>query len=366
MQVAVQVACPHDWFQDLEWQLPGPPPELPAFELLYDPQPNRCLFIAPEPTKLQEPLFKASILTEWEIPDEPGCDKFRDLASPIASQMPNRYLDITPEPTVVTEPPPAPVGSRLIWSRMQEADAAVREGSIEQLQLALLHGHRCSKSHALCEAVRNCHIAALELLLQHGDSDLNEPCHGKSPLRLAVQSCVTPGDVGYKMAQMLLEHGASPDATCEYAGVWQRPALWDAVERRCDIAVELLLAHGADCTIVDKDGSTVLHVACKQLGWMREPPWIECRQRDIVETLLRHGADPTRTNVAGLTPAWYSQNREVSQKLARAMRWWGRHEFDALFGKPSRDESSNFIGTSEACNTCLRFTDVAETIASFL
>lgn len=347
------------FFAGMDW----PAIPLPGFERWCDP-PKHCLCAAAEPETdamlLPAPCAKSVPSAEWrpeaERPDSPFAGKYCGVE-------PDSRC-VTPEPMRVPSTPPPLVHRTSI---IEEIDQALIENSWAMLNLALLSGHRCSKNHSVCEAVRRCHLPALEFLLNHqSGQDLDDHCCGDIPLCLAIRSCLTYGDVGYKMAKMLLQHGASPNACCNYWGK-HRPPIFDAVERRCESAVELLLEYGASVDIADRDGSTVLHAACRQLLLCQQLPCMDTSQKHIVECLLRKGADPTQANSAGISPVLYTQDPELNQKMVRAMNWWGRREFDALCGKSStRHQSANFSGASEACEACLRFSDVSDTIASFL
>merc|ERR1719491_1264426 len=76
-------------------------------------------------------------------------------------------------------------------------------------------------------------------------------------------ACYEAGDVGCRMMEVLLQHGASPNAL-EGDDACVGGPLHIAAKRSCAAAVETLLAHGADPNTCDSKGCTPLHVLCAQ------------------------------------------------------------------------------------------------------
>jgi ankyrin repeat protein len=98
------------------------------------------------------------------------------------------------------------------------------------------------------------------------------------------------------IVECLIEAGADPSSP-DKGGV---TPLHRAVRTRCTAAVRALLVNGADPRGKNGSGSTPLHLAVQNTGRggtgtsaSRE------QQREIILSLLKHGARPTDTNTAG-------------------------------------------------------------------
>jgi len=147
------------------------------------------------------------------------------------------------------------------------------------------------------------------------------------------------GDVGYVMARLLLEHGASPNMAGE-------TPLHDAASCGCPAAVGLLLAHRADPNATNPNGQTPLHAVCRRMLFVSTES-----QAQVVEALLAQGADPLRRDAAGLLPVEYarmagrnpifeSPTPSTVERLERAARWVARRT--ALFVR-ARPESGHIL-----------------------
>jgi hypothetical protein len=174
-------------------------------------------------------------------------------------------------------------------------------------------------------------------------------------------------DTGYQMAKLLLEYGASANATpsdSENAQV----LLHAAVRRKRDPIVELLLEHGADPNVVSKIGQTALHIACSHWSVLD----FCSTQENLVEILLRAGADPTQQDLKGLRPVRFAQTARLQQKLLRAERWWCRRSFRLSLqcisaGLERRSMKDDSLGVaSQASSSCMGLKEITCLIESFL
>ncbi|XXH05644.1 hypothetical protein Hte_012079 [Hypoxylon texense] len=107
---------------------------------------------------------------------------------------------------------------------------------------------------------------------------------GSTYLHLAVES------QNYKLVELLLEYGVSPNATDNSASTY----LHLAVKSQNYKLVKLLLQYGASPNAKDNSGSTPLNYAAQG----RE----ERREERIVQLLLNYWADPNNKDNSGLTP----------------------------------------------------------------
>ena len=100
------------------------------------------------------------------------------------------------------------------------------------------------------------------------------------------------------MIAFLIKNGASPN-TLDNSGV---APLHRAVRQRCSRAVDSLLRNGAAVRLKNNSGSTPLHLAVQNTGrgGTGSPESKSC-QREIIELLLKAGADPQDKDGRGKT-----------------------------------------------------------------
>jgi len=92
--------------------------------------------------------------------------------------------------------------------------------------------------------------------------------------------------------------------------------LHHAVRFRSPAAVETLLRFGANVNqICKRSGSTPLHRAVTSTG-APSTSGKNDEARQIIEILLRYGADPAIRNKSGKTPADYARNIEIRRLLS--------------------------------------------------
>ena len=96
----------------------------------------------------------------------------------------------------------------------------------------------------------------------------------------------------------LIRKSANPNAL-DKSGV---APLHRAVRQRCSSAVNALLSNGADVRLKNKSGSTSLHLAVQNTGrGGTGSPESKVLQKEIIEILLKAGADPEDRDARGKT-----------------------------------------------------------------
>lgn len=221
--------------------------------------------------------------------------------------------NITPEARAQLATPPSCPGRRRV-ALASEIDGAFRERCVPRLKLVLQRGHCCAGMHPISEAVRRGHSGALELLLEAGSEGIDETCGGQRPLQRACDMCMCEGDAGYRMAEVLLRHGA--DLACRGAPHGD-PPLHEASTRGSVAVVRLLLQHGADPCAPSPSGRSPLHAACQ--GAASNASSLHLRTVDL---LLLRGGRPLAADAFGLPPRAYAADGGLCRKLSRAERWW--------------------------------------------
>jgi len=214
------------------------------------------------------------------------------------------------------------------------------------LSLTLLRGHCCGDNHGIHEAVRRQHMGALEFLLQNSSKgDVDRHCHGRRPLHLAIQVCVVEGDIGHRMAELLLHHGANPNFVDGDDPMVDSP-LPDSTKRCCTVGMELLLKYKANPDTPDVAGFTPLHLSCKGgMSFLGASV-----QQRIVGMLLRSGACPIPEDMLGMTPLRYvALGGTVHRQLTRAE--WAWHRRTLLLARGSGRQCAK--GGTPACEDAL-------------
>jgi ankyrin repeat protein len=139
------------------------------------------------------------------------------------------------------------------------------------------------------------------LIAKHADVRARNR-RGAEPIHYAADA--SPGWTSWdpagqrSMIEYLIAVGADPNALDD-SGV---APLHRAVRTRCCEAVGALLEGGAALRMMNKRGSTPLHLAVQNTG-RSDSGSIEAKdqQRQIIELLLQHGARPTDTDANGKT-----------------------------------------------------------------
>jgi ankyrin repeat protein len=115
-----------------------------------------------------------------------------------------------------------------------------------------------------------------------------------------------------EMITLLINAGADPNAL-DKSGV---APLHRAVRQRCPLAVDALLRNGAAIRLKNKSGSAPLHLAVQNTGrGGTGSPEAKALQREIIELLLKAGADPTERDARGKTAKERAQAEWVQALL---------------------------------------------------
>jgi len=265
----------------------------------------------------------------------------------------NKALNFRSPPSCL--PSPAP------WkARDKEFDHALTLNSSPLLHIALQRGCFSFEDNVIFESVRSSRIEAVEFLLPRYQADVDRQCKGKRPLHLAIQYCLTVGDIGYRMAELLLQNGAEPDRVSGDDPLADSP-LTEATKRCCIAAVGLLLSFEADPNVLDPAGFSPLHLACRQERLMFSVGSSICDMfhqlhltdlhaqgpdgeaapssfpgvEQLVEMLLRKGASPLQLDCVGNLPIHYIPRGStcLRSKLRLAEQHWSKQGMLVVQGR---------------------------------
>jgi len=161
---------------------------------------------------------------------------------------------------------------------------------VSLLHVALQKRHACHGEHALHEAIRQANLPAVKLLLQ-GGAEPNARCHClengcELPLQLATfsPSFLRSSD-RRQVVELLLKAGAEPSP--QRSDLEANTPLHDAVRRGDLEVVQVLLRHGADPNATNGFQETPLQLALRPGGGD-----FFLVARRMVESLLHAGACP--------------------------------------------------------------------------
>jgi hypothetical protein len=238
-----------------------------------------------------------------------------------------------------------------------ELRAAVQDGRADRLLQLLEAGANLNElsrlgTHVLHTAVSRFHPDVFQLLLDHGvDVDVRNK-FGETPLHIV---CDGQRVKGRKiiMRQLLL-HGANIDAKnmlYQELYIGGETPLHKAVAHSSIIAVNLLLAHGADMSIQEGEGYNALHWALwyhkREVKYERHlnrlfpmlptnPRKIE-KAKKVIQILLTHGTDVyakianlRATTVDDDTPEDLAYSVDIGDMLRSALLLAERERRDLL------------------------------------
>jgi len=211
-----------------------------------------------------------------------------------------------------------------------DIEVALQQDSVDLLSLALCRSHHCACSHPLHAAVQRGNPGAVELLLKHDMSSIDDTCGGRRPLHLAVRARADACD---QIVATLLQYKANPNCL-EADDISLNCPLHDATWRGHSGLVKMLLHHGADSDFQGPDASTALHIACKQLTLHKEVMSIVFL--DCIKCLLASGADPRKIDEKGHIPGDYLEDWKHKGIMLRAQYLWHRRTI-ALVSRTSFD-----------------------------
>jgi ankyrin repeat protein len=153
-------------------------------------------------------------------------------------------------------------------------------------------------------------------LLKNGADVAAGNRRGAKPLHYAADG--SPGSRNWNpeaqaaIIALLVKAGADPNAL-DKSGV---APLHRAVRQRCPVAVDSLLRNGAQVQLKNKSGSTPLHLAVQNTGkgGTGSPESKSC-QKEIIELLLKAGADPQDHDARGKTARQHAKSDWIQELL---------------------------------------------------
>ena len=205
-------------------------------------------------------------------------------------------------------------GRTALYFAVSAADAALVQTLLDKG--ADPNGRGREDSWAPIHAAANVGLPEIaELLISRGAKVDLSSIGVPPPIQIAV------GHDNNEVVALLLKHGADVNSVSQYGG----GSLLHTAATHSDNRelVELLLKHGAIPNARDSDGRTPLHIAASNtetrtvpvpLGKVPSP--IYGRKIEIVQALIKGGADPTLRDISGKTAADYatvgSEDKESS------------------------------------------------------
>lgn len=213
-----------------------------------------------------------------------------------------------------------PLGPQKLRSAIDiDIEAALQQGSVWLLSLALLRSHCCSCDHSLHEAVQRNNFKAVELILVNDASTIDHHCKGCRPLHLAISASMVECDTGYQIAKKLLEHNSSPNYV-DGDDVSRGCPLHDATRRGCIGLASMLLQFGAEPNFQGPDLSTALHIGCKQVTLYKDV--MHDTYVSSLKRLLASQADPNIIDNKGHFPGCYLEDFRSIELMRRAQLHW--------------------------------------------
>lgn len=184
---------------------------------------------------------------------------------------------------------------------------------LEELHSDINHRDRFGWSPLYC-AVQDNHPDLVRYYLERG-ADVNiRDWDKQTTLMLCFESVFIPADDAVAMAEILLQAGVELDAKDRKG----RTALFYAMEKGNDKAMEFLLDSGASLEIRDKKGNTALLYALLRYNCKFGFHSFQNRKReageskklfDVAKKLISRGADVNAANKEGITPLMLAKGK---------------------------------------------------------
>lgn len=179
--------------------------------------------------------------------------------------------------------------------------------SLEMARLILKHGGDPNSSSttgdsALSGAVSRRNVPLAKLLLEAGAKATAKDYTGQPIIINAVKDVKISDEEKTQMVRLLLEHGASPKVKDLS---WDTSVLHHAMDRANPEVIDLLLLHGADASGKRKGEPLIVNA-------------IQAGRMDLVQSFLRHGANPNVVDSKGASPiliALIQRNLELVRLL---------------------------------------------------
>ncbi|KAJ7208875.1 ankyrin repeat-containing domain protein [Mycena pura] len=164
-------------------------------------------------------------------------------------------------------------------------ELAVISGHLERVELLVKHGANFHTPPQLHHAASRGYLDLTHFFLRNGASVEQLDHRGNTALHSALENA----EDLFEIVSLLLKYGPTPNICTKRNGL---TPLHFAAKYKNIKSVRLLLDHGANVTVYDKDEGTPLHSAVTSLGKSAG---------EIVHLLLLAGADPDIRNGDGLS-----------------------------------------------------------------
>ena len=207
---------------------------------------------------------------------------------------------------------------------------AALEGRTEMVQLLLLKGAHINGIFGPCTplflAVSEGHVdAALALLAAGANVHVRHGCDSDSPV---IVEAAEKGNVDILRA--VIEHGADVNATT--GKYWMRTPLHEAASQNNAEAIDVLVKAGANIEACARHDRTPLHYAVLNFS------------ADAALALLKHGADVDPLDTRGRTPLSWAANKAGSRRASEMVDLLLRSGADETITNKDGETAADIIG----------------------